>query len=917
MIFRKTILFIIFLTLLPQICFGEVLPIDDVPVSSYMNENTQKQTIIGTKYENTYILLNYLGIVTQKEDEIDPMQEASKGYAAALFARILNPQLMQAEISPYKDVKSTGEYANGIYTAWSLGILNKGEKMFFPNKAISPNEAAEMLIRVLGYSITNPNVDPVLLGINLGLFDKIDYSAQKMTVGDILTIIHNAFKTNSLEIDRISEGKTFQISTDKNSDFLLSRKNISLQEGILTAVGCSSIFGDTEMDREHVEINRKKLKSVSNVDYSLLGKKIYAYIDTSKDEDTVINVWEAPGKNETAEINGDSIIRVSASELIYEEDGANDKKIRVNGDTTVIYNGTYYGKLQKAVSDNLFESLSKAVTIDNDKDGTADILIADKYRNFVVQSVSSYLGTISFKYDYPSIDTTGSNIIFELSLDGAPVKISALKEWDVLSVLISERQDGKKLYQTYISSKTETGILTQISGDDNTYLLNGTQYKLSDEYQDFLKNNTTDIKPIIGSKSDFYFSIDNQIVASVSSSSFNFAYLMAAAQEKSVAAEYKLKLYTFNGKAEIFTLNDDIKFYNNEFISGKTMSDSDVYNKIRVNDHYNCNMIAYKLNSGNKISELALELDQTSSNPGEIDYPVIKNFAVGGTGNIDESARFYVNVMSRKYRMNGSVNIITAPGDMSDRADEKYYSLKNPNYFNRDHYFINEKIVLYNVNKYYSTGFAVIEGGSAKGTIDPFSNSYMVKSIAKVLDADGLTAIKINYMDDNNENSIIVNDDTKIAVDSDTESWYGSPDSPDEISAGDIIQWTKNSLGYADLVRVLFKSNNRGKYRTQWQSETILHAADKENPFDVLGLIYGKVVNLDSNTIIVNVSDSGDDENYQFPEFIDDFYGKTRYTLFESETNKVTGVTLKEIRKGDSVVIRKHFNSVCDVFVIK
>jgi len=362
---------------------------DDVPDRSWILESkTEVAELTGDNLAN-FTLLSYIGVINESKEEFNGEDVVSKGYAAEVVALLATEGLYTATQAPYSDVLMTNKFVNGVYTAKALGITPDTKK-FYPQKNVTPIEAAEFVVKALGFKNYYPAYSTNGIIQNLEILKGIDASKTEITKNELLKIIINALNTNS--VDRKYENGTWVIEVDENESILEKKENISLIKGIVTADGTASLFNENQTDAGKLEINRR----VYDVNYrpreNLVGKSIIAYAD-SENEDFIIDLTENDKLNNIIEVAYEDEVEFSEGSVSYLNENDKKKQADVDAGAKVIYNNLYAGAYQQFE----FDKFSNAILIDNDKDDDIDIVRVVKYDYYFVDKVADYSKTVSFK----------------------------------------------------------------------------------------------------------------------------------------------------------------------------------------------------------------------------------------------------------------------------------------------------------------------------------------------------------------------------------------------------------------------------------------------------------------------------------------------------------------------------------------
>ena len=270
--------------------------------------------------------------------------------------------------------------------------------------------------------------------------------------------------------------------------------------------------------------------------------------------------------------------------------------------------------------------------------------------------------------------------------------------------------------------------------------------------------------------------------------------------------QYAVEIFTLDGSAERMTFAKKVKFFSAEEKKGKKIEDKDVYQKLGTGDGLIYDMVAYKKNASELISELVLPLDCTKEALGTTDYPLTKDFT-NLLGYADgkpryNSVRSYYNVLDSRYNV-GGVTTVVYPVDKNNRTDEKLYQKKGFSY--QDEYFSTSQITLYNTDKFYNPGIITL-GMNVSTEIDAESTPYMITKVSKGLDEDDMPVTVVTY--NTGASEVTKNLSSECVISNDKYHWEGTPDDPQKIHAGDIVQLETDVAGNINCIRFLYKADN-------------------------------------------------------------------------------------------------------------
>ena len=554
--------------------------------------------------------------------------------------------------------------------------------------------------------------------------------------------------------------------------------------------------------------------------------------------------------------------------------------------------------------------------IDNNRDGNYEVIKINRGDTYVVKSISTYRERIDFKYGFESLNLENEENVY-ISKNGERIGIENLAANDIITVYKAKKTNNENVYVIYASTESVTDILKEDGTDDYAkrfYRLDNEIYQLSDNYVYFLEHDTTQEKPSIGGEYTFLLSYDGKIAAvAEQNGSYQYGFLMRSISLDE-EEQYAVEIFTLDGSAERMTFAKKVKFFSAEEKKGKKIEDKDVYQKLGTGDGLIYDMVAYKKNASDLISEIVLPLDCTKEALGTTDYPLTKDFT-NLLGYADgkpryNSVRSYYNVLDSRYNV-GGVTTVVYPVDKNNRTDEKLYQKKGFSY--QDEYFSTSQITLYNTDKFYNPGIITL-GMNVSTEIDAESTPYMITKVSKGLDEDDMPVTVVTY--NTGASEVTKNLSSECVISNDKYHWEGTPDDPQKIHAGDIVQLETDVAGNINCIRFLYKADKPSDYGYQdprtADSSTITMAS-----VSAIKVIHGTVVDYNSGCVLVNIKKPGESAETWPILSGNTVYGRVTYTLLEQKSGKVTSISRDEIEAGDEIIIRKRYNHGVNFFIIR
>lgn len=918
------------ISLLSTVVYGGI---DDLPEGFYTDftlANGEKidETVNASNYKHVYALLKYLNIINN--DEILPQNKASRGFAAHVFAGVASGgNLIEALEKPFSDVQLNSEYISGISTALAFGIVDPSER-FLPENNVTLEELADMALRCLGYKKELAVQYPYAKAVSLKLFSGIDTGKETFSMGDVMLMAVNTLESQKFSMKSVISGGGYTVTEEGQS--MLEDLGIYLVKGIVTAQNLLSIYGETSsLGEDKIQINRKNYFLAMPAD-DLFGKAVYAYCD-SKSDDLIITVFENSVLTQSTVVKFEEVIRVEQSSIRFLDDN-NETTQSISPSAKVIVNFMPASAMNPA----LFADYDELELIDNNADGETDVICIKNFSYYSVKAVSPYTGTITNKHGKGSlnIDEQDKNTI--LRKNGVKIGLHDITKDNVLKVTESV-YGGETRRVIDVSERFIQGTLQTISEAEQTFEVDNVIFDLTDEYLEFFTGtqNSEEARPELGDMATFYLSDDGKIVDSVVGAAYEYGYLMGVDTGKGLEEKCTLKLYSIDYRVQTYDLSDQVTLYTPTPSSGTFYSvqygatPMEVYNALVSGEEYTTEMIAYQLDVNGKIKFIATEYNYLSKEPLKTDYPLVKNYMTGYPGLSDNefSGWFYMRILANIYNVPAETPIIRVSNfnsTKSERMNETFYTRwggSTDEQFSNN-YLEGESLTLYNVNSVGRAEFAVyrntVLNSGAGAVVGGYNDAVMISSKSVALTEDGEEVIKLGYMLNGSEMFVNMKMDAEFSYENESSAgYYGKPEKPTDVAVGDIIQYEVDAYGLIHAVRVLFRESDRGEYRTQTGTDTV-SSSFTGKPFEYLAISYGKVIEAQGDSMMVNMSSNGDPQysaNYFVTNTRSGVHGSNTYTLFNSKNKKVQTVTADEIQEGDEVVMRSDYNIVVDVFIYR
>lgn len=903
---------------------------NDFTVPEWMLDDVVATTNgMGEEYTDSYSLLSFLGAVDEPAGRIDPDSYAERGFTAEIFAKLyLGSTLPKATKETYRDVPFEHEWADGIYAAVDNGLIINTDSRFYPDKTITVNEVAKMGLVLLGYGgIENINVTKMTN--DLKFLKGVTLTGDTLTKGQLFTMIRNILRADVLEYKITQKGDKVEyqgVRTGKS--FLSEYKNIYLIEGVVTSMGESAIYGKQDGFDERIEINKIKYDTYQRIESDVLGQNIYAYVYDPDDQALIIDIWDT-GDNTSYTVPGAIFEDLTNSYVSYTENDKT-KKLKLNAETVVVYNGQYYGSLEKAVLNNIVADCDFVKALDNDDDSVYDVVFIEKTSYYIVDKVAPLAEQISFKYSSDILNIKNEENVILRNQSGDDIDIGSVSTGNILELKMAYRVNGDKCYNILISSNKISAELSEsyVNKGVTYYKIDDEAYTFSKYYEDYLSTHSKE-RPQVGDNVTFYVGSNNKIVMTASNP-YTFGYLLKKKIKTGLDSEVWVRLYSENGKFEELKLKDTVNLitYSNQIGSKKTAADA-LSEFCDASGNLESQLVCYSKNSKGEITTLVKEYDMTGQKPYDTGYPLVKNYSVGGEGYKTTGNRMYYRAFGMYNSSNGMWFIPTNVTNMSVAKDsanfdnEAYFGIGKLAGTTVEKYFTDEKAVFYNTDEYGRAGFLLMLGGS-NATTD--SRIFMVAEVKQGLNKKGESGTVVEFYNTNNQKESMFVGESEVLASSTNYPGVTSSDTAKNLAVGDLFRYKTNLDGEADYIEIIQKAGKNNKNWTYTSYSDNPGGSGLRNGFTFASnaVWSAQVVDTVANNggmIKVNIDPTGNyDTNYDYTLQMNQFYnlyGNNIINLYNSAENKVEVASFGDIIPGDRVILIYHWTCVRGIFIIR
>ena len=818
----------------------------------------------GTKYEAAAEVLGALQIMVgdaetgkfRPDDAIIRSEVAKVGVAVMGLSNVAENS---NHATKYPDVVSN-HWANGFINVATDQGLVEGDDVgtFRPDQQIKYSEAVAILVRALGYE---PQAEAkggypsgyLVTASNIGLTKGVSATAdQLISRGAVAQMTYNALTINLMEQIGFGSDIRYEV-VDKT--LLEDCLDVKLIEGTVTAVGSSSIDGESNLEKDEIRID-DKIMNVGDADVrTILGFYVDAYVyeNEKTGDETLLLARPVEGKNEVIRVtsdNIDSVVNTESSKVLNYWKDKDDKKIskaNIATDAKVMYNGK-----SGTFEDFKVISSGNIALLDTNANGVYDIVFVNETKNYVVEEVVESTHKIVDKYGLKTLvlDPENDDLTFTLVHGSKDIELADLKEWDVITVTISK--DEEFIYGE-VSTDSVTGTVTE--KDDERVFINGEGYMIAANYPGSIK---------LQDEGTFYLDAEGKIAAvnAETTVSSNYAYISGIGMTSGLNKVIEFELFTKDGKTELINSASKLKVNDQS-----NLTPAQALEAIKGSrEDASGQLITFEKNSDGKINKVNTYTTQSAIDENKF------------TLNMQEEGVVYKGASSKLVGSTMSVNItdetviFDIPASSTDPDD---YAIRNKSFFvNDDEY----DVLVFNVTEDYVAKAIIVTNST--GQANEESAIAVVDKITTIRNEDGINVEQLYAYQNGERISITTVEDDILVKD--------SGDKKVELDQGDIIQYKTNAAGEIDSITVLYDITQKDTEKTVEHSEDMTTS-------------YGKVVKKFSSSFNLQVND-GAVQNYSIGDA----------KIYVVDTTK----SAQQVRVGDAGDIQKYDESAPErVFV--
>ena len=648
----------------------------------------------------------------------------------------------------FEDVPETNEYAGYAAFAVQAGIISPAAR-FNPQSAVTYAEAYKMAVSAIGYGIKAAASGGWPTGyLSVANSLKITKNVSgllndALTGKDAAIILYRTVTADIMVQSNFGEKITYEVN--KGKSVVSEYYDIHEVQGILDADKYTSLISaNGAAPQGCVKIDGKTY--YCDDDKGLLGCRVLAYYKGSDDVNTLVFL-----KREDTDVVEMFTENVKAEGIKIKYD---DGETKENYDIAPAYNYIYNGKAKLITTETPAECFAKDGMLlrlaDADKDGKYETVFVDDFMYIYVSSADSFEEII---YDKLSKDNM-------LDLSDPECEYSFYKKedgewktagWDdigsgsALAAAVSE--DG--LYsRIYICENEISGTVTATEFSEGKIYIDGEEYGV---HPYFLKNcekkdasGNVYYNVALGIQYNFVAGPDGRIVLCDMQSAedeYKYGWIVKVAESDSMGTEIQVKMFTQEGKMEIYTLAGNV------ITDGSGKSRAQVYNFIKnrgnTSETYLERFVRYMVNKEGQITRI--DTSENASND-TIDYldksnRDADNSLLKYTFSNVLNYRSYVLGFGMQFNIAKTKCFMIPPFGSADAEKDECYSMMPITYYkNNTNCNGSSKLIVYDMDLSGGAGAMIVLAAgtvSVGSAIDLNAETAIVEKVSKSVNKNG------------------------------------------------------------------------------------------------------------------------------------------------------------------------------------
>lgn len=740
-------------------------------------------------------------------------------------------------------------------------------------KAVEADDILYAMVRILGYKEENYQKSASDAGLLKGVVLKDAYITRR----SFSKLVYQTLIADRMVLSTISGSK---VTFEKKGNLLNDVFHIKKISGVVAADWSASLDGRPGKDLIKGEMLIGDVVVTTELNTKeYLGRRTEAFVAFEEKSDgrgALVTIEKV--KNEEIKTTSEFIDGATTSKkLVWLDPEASQMRSKaIPPEAVVIYNGQWMGAAQGLEWSNFTPGDGEVNLIDNDRDGTVDVVLIWNYIPYLVDYVSVTNEIIYSKTNIAPIRLQDREYaIFDE--DGTPVALTDLGPLDVLCAAY-EVGGTDEVIILRSSKKPVSGV----------YMRDGFGLRIdADEYSFGAWCEVGDV--VNGDFITAYLDIYSRAVYIAKQSKYAYGVLTKVSYDD-VEENIYVKLYSFEEGIQNIRLAERVTVYEYEEPKVKYSKNKGDFPALYEGLSKRTGLVRYRKNTSSEINELVFN--------GVKDMEDIPSSATDGfylyytSKGRENMANYNANMFISRYRVTPNTKILSLEGD--PLSPEGFIRLTTHDLVADYEY----PVSIYDVSEKFEAKVILL---------DKIPDNYtkygsIVEKVMTVADGDGMPLLAISIYTLGEHKTIFADNPNLITDKRVAEKFYNEKTFLSEITAGDVIYYTLNSEGRISSFAVLYKNKEQTYYHTSnygWGDNYIPNAA--------MTVAYCEVKKTYSDLIIADIDGA---------KPIAERVGRNYY-LFEKSKNRLTKISFRDIMPKDKIVCLWKWSNMNDLIVYR
>lgn len=740
----------------------------------------------------------------------------------------------------YADIAAENTALCAAVSAASVNNIIAPAQNFYPDRAVSYDEAAKMAVCALGYEYSvdknQGTAGYAARAAALGIMKNVGASGT-LDANDFYTLLYNLTTVKAAEAKTVSTG---DMSIKRERTILEIGHDVYEVKGIVTADEYSYLSDAADaLGEGRIMVGDDLYDSKITAP---LGFYIEGYAKRNNDGNDIL-IYADSSRNSVVKLRSDAgIVHSDGRIKTSPRDGA-AKTYNIGKNAAVIYNGKAY---RGALADIFSDGDGSIELVKRHGDTEYSLIVINESKFMTVASVDMISRRIFDKKHINSIDLSDSTA--KLFVNGTAGGIESIRTGDCIEYYLSE--DGElcriNVLGIGLSGKSE-------AVDEDFLTVDGETYAMSRYFKSVYLPSLS-----MGVETDFYLSSDGLLVYASKPLSDDYIYgYVLRIFEDTENQTVKLKLYSENEEVNTCELSEKL------VLNGTAIDEDDRYYVLATVNKIAEKLVRFKLDAeGKKIKRI--NTDSTPDNfevlSGDAQNYFFKTDTVLGNekDGILKRYRYETNLSNTTYFKDSGyfVPYFTIDGTTKifcviDKAyesdsDKRVYMGDGVYFIENDASVTVGDLYAYNVNR-AGHADAIVYKTTSRGKKLSYDSAYGVvaKVISECIAPDGENAMRLDIYAGDSFRTYYMRRDEGFFKDI-TKKANG-----EYYTKGDLVRFAADSSGYICSAPIIDFDANAGKVLNSGQDNSSIHYA------------YGKLYDYDDSSFTLIDEKDGKIKCYQ------------------------------------------------------